>query len=121
VLVLSVFLLPEYFLKMSSNKRKNIVLTISALFLLVAFISVWPYGFYTLMRFLVCSGTGFTAWMAYREGKEAWAWIMGFIAILFNPLIPIYLSRSTWQVIDLTVSIFLFVSLFKLRLSKERN
>ena len=36
---------------------------------------------------------------------------MGTIAVLFNPIVPIYLSREIWSVIDLTVGITLLVSL----------
>jgi hypothetical protein len=53
--------------------------------------------------------------MAYEQGKTAWAWIFGIIAVLFNPVAPIYLARETWSVIDLIVAAILVASIFKLK------
>jgi len=29
-----------------------------------------------------------------------WAWVFGLLAITFNPIVPFYLQRQTWQIID---------------------
>jgi uncharacterized protein DUF6804 len=29
-----------------------------------------------------------------------WAWVFGLLAIVFNPIIPVYLQRLAWHVID---------------------
>lgn len=68
-----------------------------------------PYGFYQLLRFLVC-GTG--AYFSYKsaiQNRQVWAWILGIIAFLFNPVIPIHFNRETWQGIDAIVAVILFV------------
>ena len=38
--------------------------------------------------------------MAYNWHKMWATYLFGFIAVLFNPLIPIHLSRELWQPID---------------------
>ena len=39
-----------------------------------------------------------------------WAvWLFGFIAVLFNPLIPIHLSREIWQPVDIVCGILFMV------------
>jgi len=103
------------------NKKKNILLLIAAGFLLLAMIGDLPYGFFTLLRFVVFVIAAYIAWMAYKQQKEKWVWIFGFLAILFNPFIVIHLNREIWSVIDLIVGIFMIVSMFVLKLEHKPN
>jgi Family of unknown function (DUF6804) len=65
----------------------------------------WPYGYYQLLRFVVCGVSAYVAFMAYT-GQKIWAaWLFAFIAVLFNPMTPIHLSRELWQAIDLICAI----------------
>ncbi len=61
----------------------------------------WPYGYYTLLRVVVCAVAIFVAVQGYFW-KRFWAtWLFGFVAVLFNPLVPVHLSRQIWQPVDL--------------------
>ena len=104
---------------MERNKKKNIALLIAAAFLFVALFDGWPYGFFTLLRFVVFASTTYVAWMAYEAQKEKWVWIFGFLAVLFNPFIVIHLDREIWSVIDLIVGVFMIVSIFILKLESK--
>ena len=42
----------------------------------------------------------------YTERKVFWTWVFGAIAVLFNPLVPIRMSRSDWQAINMIVALF---------------
>lgn len=68
-----------------------------------------PYGFYMLVRIIVC---GVCAYLAYQyEGSQtASAWLLGFTAVVYNPIIPIYLSREVWMPIDLLTAVLLLWS-----------
>jgi hypothetical protein len=94
------------------EKRPHLIPAgIAAVMLLVA-LAPWPYGYYQLLRFVVCGAAGYTAFIAYSWEKMWAVWLFGFIAVLFNPLIPIYLSREIWQPIDVICGvIFLIVTL----------
>lgn len=100
---------------MTKNKKKNIALLIAATFLLVALFDGWPYGFFTLLRFVIFASSAYVAWMAYETQKEKWVWIFGFLAVLFNPFIIIHLNRELWSAIDLIVGVFMVVSVFALK------
>lgn len=65
-----------------------------------------PYGFYTFLRFVVCGAAAYLAFHEYgvRESVTAWAIGLGVIAVLFNLLIPVYLSREVWAPIDLVAA-----------------
>lgn len=100
-----------------SNK---IILTIIASgFLFIALFDGLPYGYFTLLRFVVCAVGAYLAYKTYEGNKESiWVWAFSGIAVLFNPIIPIYLQRGQWVVIDLIVGVFFVLSMF---LQKVKN
>ena len=104
---------------MERNKKKNIALLIVAGFLFLAMFGGWPYGFFTMLRFVVFASSAYVAWIAYEAQKEKWVWVFGFLAVLFNPFIIIHLNRDMWSVIDLIVGMFMIVSVFVLKLGHK--
>ena len=104
---------------MELNKKKNIAVLIAAAFLFLALLDGWPYGFFTLLRFVVFAVAVYVAWMAYEQQKEKWVWIFGFLAVLFNPFFSIYLNRDLWSIIDLVTGLFLVASVFVLRFARR--
>lgn len=104
---------------MEPNKKKNIAAIFAAAFLFLALFNGWPYGFFTLLRFVVFAATAYIAWIAYKAKQEKWTWIFGFLAVIFNPFIPLYFGRDFWVVVDLIVAVFLIISIFVFRFSKK--
>lgn len=92
---------------------------IAAAFLFVALFGGWPYGFFTLLRFVVFASSAYVAYMAYEAKKEKWVWIFGFLAVLFNPFIIIHLNRDIWSVIDLIAGVFMVSSIFILKIENK--
>ena len=80
--------------------------------LLIWALSEHPYDYYTLLRFVVCGATAYGTYLAVRFRKIAWAWIFGVVAVLFNPIFPIHLERSTWAIIDVVIAVLLTLSIF---------
>ncbi|MDC0564565.1 hypothetical protein OAP51_07215 [Alphaproteobacteria bacterium] len=62
-----------------------------------------PYGFYTFLRLAVSIAGVFSAIELKREENFLWLFF-GAIVLLFNPIIPIYLTREVWFPIDLFVA-----------------
>ena len=62
-----------------------------------------PYGFYTFLRLAVSVAGVFAAIELRREDNFLWL-LFGAIVLLFNPIIPIYLTREVWFPIDLIVA-----------------
>jgi len=103
-------------------KNKNIVSGIAILVLLLAIPSrTWPYEYYIALRWIVTGAASFTIWVASERGKKEWLWIMAGIAILFNPIIPVHLSKGVWIVIDLVVAGLFLASIVRIKdsLSKQ--
>jgi len=87
--------------------RARLYLLVPAGLLLLAIFPL-PYGYYTLLRLVVTVCAIIAAWVSFKA-KETVNWevvAMGLIAILFNPLAPVWLSRSVWLPIDLVAAGF---------------
>ena len=83
------------------------IIYITAALLLIA-IAPLPYGYYTLLRIVVTGVLIWAAVIAYDRQNPTLPWIYGILAVLFNPVIPIYLSREIWLPIDIGTAAFLF-------------
>lgn len=98
------------------NMKKNIFTLVASGMLFIALADGLPYGYFTLLRFVVCAIATYIAYLTYEENKESlWVWVFGFVAVLFNPIIIITLKRSQWTTIDLLTGVFLVASIFFLK------
>jgi hypothetical protein len=79
-------------------------LWLAAIVLLFAATMRLPYGYYTFLRISICGFCGLVALFCIAERSLAWASAFALIAILFNPIIPVYLKRETWFWLDLGVA-----------------
>ena len=77
--------------------------------LLVAALDPWPYGYYTALRIVVCIAAAWLAVLVYRRdnGVGPWSIAFGLAALLFNPVIPVELSRDIWTVFVGMAALFL--------------
>ena len=109
--------------------NKIILLLTSSIFLFIAandngFKSIFPLGFFTILRFFICFVMFYFVYKKYKEDNSIdslWIWVFGLIGILFNPFIEIIFKRKVWSLIDLLVGIFfiLYVLFFEIKNKKE--
>jgi hypothetical protein len=54
---------------------------------------------------------------AKRMGSPAWPWVLGGVAVLFNPIVPMRMHRSDWQIVDsfAATTLIVFATLYKPR------
>lgn len=78
-----------------------------------------PYSYYILLRWVVCGTAGYGAIFAGTLQKIGWAWTFGIIALLFNPIIPVHLSRETWAPVDIVAGVLFLISLFTITRRKK--
>jgi hypothetical protein len=96
------------------QKRPHLIPCIVTAMVLFGALGRWPYGYYQLLRFIVCGVSLYVAYMAYIWKKQWATCLFGIIAVLFNPLIPIHLSRELWQPIDLFCAVLFLAITFAL-------
>lgn len=94
-------------------KQIKIALLVSGLMLCLAILPVWPYGYYSLLRIVVCASCGYAAYVFRTDPERQKHFIpLIFLVIVFNPVSPVYLERIYWLVIDLAAA-FYFLSIAK--------
>ena len=90
-----------------SNKQ-NKVFWLAPIIVLAIGILPMPIGYYTLSRLVVCAAALYFAHNFYKKKDNTNLWIFGFIPVLYNPIIPVYLyEKAIWTVVNL-ITIFLF-------------
>ncbi len=80
-----------------------------------------PYGYYTFTRLVVCGVAAWFATVGWNDRQVSRIWPVGFalIAVLFNPIMPVYLKRGTWFYLDILTAIIFLVHLGMARLRRN--
>lgn len=85
------------------------VATIVGFLLLLALLPL-PYGYYTFLRLTVFVSGLFLAYQLYEKKSHGLSLVLAGLALLFNPIIPVYLTREAWLPIDIvSAATFFFV------------
>ena len=91
---------------MEEKKFKFWLLPIVLIVLLLIATGDFGSGFYTFLRIFVCLLSLNLAFIIHmHDGKRAMITINIIIAILWNPIIPIYFEKDTWVGLDIIASI----------------
>ena len=92
-------------LRHETNERLRLSLWVAIVVLVAAVLPIWPSGYYTIVRLVVC-GVSIYAIVVRRDLGPYRTVALGFIALLFNPIIPVDLYKHLWMVINLGVAFF---------------
>jgi hypothetical protein len=60
-----------------------------------------PYGYYQLLRVLVFCVAAYLAFESAKRSETSWAWVLGGIALIYNPLVRLALGRDIWEVVNI--------------------
>ena len=96
----------------------KIALWAAVVALVVAVPPMWPYGFYVLLR-LTVTAVAIYAIVILGTSAPIDAVVLAFIALLFNPLIPVHLPKTLWVPIDLGAAVFLWTLIRRRLVSHE--
>lgn len=83
---------------------------VSMIGLLIAVVPVWPYFFYQFLKFVIFGSAVYSAYLYNKEKNKGWMVIMIVIAIIFNPINPLYLGHFLWSIADIIIAILFFKS-----------
>jgi hypothetical protein len=87
----------------------RVVWLVPAIILVIATARL-PYGYYTFTRIVTCGVASLIAIVGFQENPmvRAWSVLLVLIAVLFNPFVPIHLTRPIWFYLDLgTAAVFI--------------
>ena len=62
-----------------------------------------PYAYYVLLRWVSCPTLAYFAFMSNENKQDFWPWFFSVAALIFNPLVPLHLTREIWSVLNLVV------------------
>jgi hypothetical protein len=95
------------------------LLLICAALLFIGLIDL-PIGYYTLLRIVVTIGAVAVVVSEFQNGLNIWVLIFGLIAVLFNPIIPVYLNdKSAWMQIDIIGGIIFIIKSLTIKSNKN--
>ena len=75
-----------------------------------------PIGYYAFLRIVITIGAIAVIITGITPGITFWVVVFGLVAVLFNPLIPVYLyNKSTWAIIDGICGVLFLIKVFNLK------
>ncbi len=92
---------------------------VAGIMLILAIPTFWPYGYFQILRWIIVIVAIYNAYEAYKLNKKNWIYIMGAVAILFNPIFPFFFSKQIWIILDLVASVIMFISFNKINIDTE--
>lgn len=80
-----------------------------------------PYGYYVFLRLVITVSACFAALVAFRREERVGAIVVvnGLLALLFNPVIPVYLTRELWAPIDMATAAWFALLAYRYRRSAD--
>jgi len=97
-----------------------IIAKLIAAVLLFAALGRHPYNYYTILRWVACGVSAFTAFQAAETKKFGWLAVFVIVAIVLNPITPIHLKRDTWALVDIAAAVLLLLSIAVMDIRKPR-
>lgn len=91
--------------------RPHAIPAVAAAILLFVGLGHHPYGYYTFLRWAVTIAAIVVAVVAWKSSSQWVTWPFVGIAILFNPIAPVYMTRHSWRPIDILCAIAFLASL----------
>ena len=72
---------------------------------------ILPFAYFQFMNWVVLGASLVTAQQANHQNKMFLVWVFLLVAVVFNPVAPMYFRPDVWQVADI-VAIALFILSF---------
>ena len=96
---------------MKQKTQAITTLKVITVFLLLFALADNSYGYYQILRWVVCGVAGYSAYLEYQKIHYLWTWVFGIIAVLFNPLSTIHLNKDIWVVLNIITAGILIISM----------
>ncbi len=78
-----------------------------------------PYGYYVLLRLVLCGICVYLTIKALKANLIGWVWTLGITAVIYNPLLRIHLTREIWSFVNVVTMILLAITIWTVREPSE--
>ncbi|MCX7737657.1 MAG: hypothetical protein N2319_13230 [Candidatus Kapabacteria bacterium] len=104
---------------MNQKQLSFIVIRLVAIVMLSIALLKLPYGYYTLMRLVLCFSFCFFIYINYSVYRNFLFYpIFGLLAIIYNPVFPLHLGREVWTYVNLVTILTIIISFFVFKAKK---
>lgn len=87
--------------KLAKNLKAFTPHILAAALLLWALVPSNPYGYYSVMRWIVCATFIYIAMKSHEQQRQVWIWVWGVLAGIYNPIFPVRATREFWEIINI--------------------
>ena len=95
---------------MSNLEHKDFFWLVPIIILFVGLLPM-PYGYYTMSRIIVCLSSIYFSYKSNEQKNVLISWIFIIIAILYNPIIPIYFNdKFIWIGINIPTALMFYLN-----------
>ena len=91
--------------------KNNPWFTICCIMLGIAILPIMPYGYYMLLRVVICGVCLWQAITIYNKTSELPVGLC-LVALLYNPIFSVHLTRGVWTILNIGTLIY-FLSIMK--------
>ena len=96
-------------------KQKDIFWLAPIIVLIIAILPL-PIGYYTLSRLVVCGSSIYFAYNFFNKKDVTRTWIFGFFAVLYNPVVPVYLyEKIIWTIVNIITIVVFYLNKDKIK------
>ncbi len=85
-------------------------LKLLAIALLLGALGSFPFVYYQIMNWVVVGASLVTVQQAYQRNITPLGWLFALVAVVFNPLAPLYLRADVWHVADVAAAVLFIIS-----------
>ena len=106
---------------MTSFKFPPTWLTLSIAMANVIAIFDLPYGYYQILRLVVTGYSCYIAYFYFKKEASFWGWAFSIVALLFNPIFVISMSKELHIVFNFAAAILIIIERYNLRESENNS
>ncbi len=77
-------------------------------------------GYYTLLHWVCCGTLIYQAYQAVKLKRQKWVWILGIMALVYNPIFRLHFNREIWSAINIITAGIVVVSIFTLKIREKQ-
>lgn len=85
-------------------------LKLLAIILLLGALQTFPFVYYQIMNWVVVGASLVTIQQAYQRNLTPLGWLFALVAVVFNPLAPLYLRADVWHIADIAAAVLFIIS-----------
>lgn len=99
----------------------EVAMTTACIAMLVTAIARMPYDYYTLLRWILFPINAYLAICAFERRVNWVGYVFIAVAVIYNPIIPVHLSRGTWRVLNAISAVALLMTSLQHLVRRESN